>query len=376
MRTEKLIFLFLVIVCTGALLFYFWGLRREFNSTVEQRNAKEEKVAALEGQVTTLRRAAETADLQAQALHEQVRRQREQLLKLEEDVQQSRTDSRDLSAKLDREKRSAEEKSGQLEKKLQQVSAQNYSLTQELEVLRKKFELIAPIREKLSQVEASLGTVEAKKGKEDMLAIQIDSIARDIESLNNYVLQLLQNSLSPIHETVPVSVANQPRQEEPRTASGPRAEEEALRAQLREAAKERDSLRRQYENVQEMLVSQQKELNVRAEKIFALQEKLMYTENRLFETRVSAKESEKNAAVLREKYVAEELEKSGLKIALDQTKQELAQLQGKFLALLSKIGGIFKGQDSVQDILDFDPGKSSGTGKIEVELIPQQGEGK
>jgi chromosome segregation ATPase len=187
------------------------------------------------------------------------------------------------------------------------------------------------------------------------------------------MLQLLENNISPIkpYQALGEKAADKnPPEELDIKKYREAAENSAARAESSE--KERALAKQQYLDAQLQLEQNSKELNARAEKIFTLQEKVMNMENRVFEIQSSFKEMEKNAAVLREKYVSVELEKSGLQIALDQTRQELAQLQSKFLSLLGRIGGIFNSSDENNN--PNNPGKQgrSNSTKIDVELIPQE----
>jgi len=356
MRNEKLFFIFLVLVFSFLILFYFWGLRKEFRSVSQEKNSNEETIDELQVQLKQLAEFQDSLKKSEVMLQDELKREREKVLYLDENLRKSVSQNRSLAAKLS-ESKTDRKKVEELQRKLVELSLKNQALKKGFEDSRKKFELIQPLKDKLSGVESALGALELKKGKQDLLNVQFESISQELRSINNYMLQLLGNNISPIRDFTVLGEKPEDKDlEQPSQDVVEYKEEiEKLKTKLNTSEKEHALLKQLYQDAQGQLVQANKELNARAEKIFTLQEKVMSMENKFFEMQTNFKEMEKDAAVLREKYVAVELEKSGIQIALDQTRQELAQLQEKFLSLLGRIGGIFKSNNT----------------KIDVELIPQ-----
>jgi len=370
MRSEKFIYIFLVLIFSFLILFYFWGLRKEFLSASEEKKASEATIAQLQTQLKQLAEIQDSLSKSEAMFKEELKKEREKVLYLDEKLKKSVSQSRILAAKISQSKtdrKIAEE----LQRKFEELMLKNEVLKKGFDDARKKFELIEPIKEKLAGLGLALGQLEVKKGKDELLSVQLDSISKELNSVNNYMLQLLENNISPINDYAPLTGNGQDKKSEEGAQAVSKYKEEIdkLKARFDLSDKEHSLLKQQFRDAQLQLEQNSNELNARAEKIFTLQEKVMSMENGLFEMRSDYKEMEKDAAVLREKYVAVELEKSSLQIALDQARQELGQLQGKFLSLLGKIGGIFKSSEEIEAIKN--PQKSK-TNKIGVELIPQE----
>jgi chromosome segregation ATPase len=370
MRNEKFVYIFLVLICSFLLLFYFWGLRKEYRLVLEDKKASESAVGKLQTQLKQLAEVQDSLSKSEAVFKEELKKEREKVLYLDEKLKASVSQSRSLAAKIFQSKTDRKMVS-ELQKKIEELSLKNEVLKKEFDEARRKFEMVEPIKGKFSEVESALGALGLEKGKDELLGVQLDSISKELNSINNYMLQLLENNISPIRPYP--ELTQKPQDKSPQTAlpdvSKYKEEMDQLKSRLDLSEQERSALKQQYRDAQFQLDQNSKELNGRAEKIFALQEKVMSMENSLFEMQSSYKEMEKDAAVLREKYVAVELEKSSLQIALDQARQELGQLQGKFLSLLGKIGGIFKPGEEVDAVKIPDKTKA---GKIDVELMPGQ----
>jgi chromosome segregation ATPase len=370
MRNEKFIYILLVLIFSFLILFYFWGLRKEYRLAWEDKKASETTVAQLQTQLKQLAEIQDSLGKSEAMFKEELKKEREKVLYLDEKLKVSVSQSRSLAAKIFQSK-TDRKLAEQLQKKIEELSLKNDVLKKEFDQARRKFEMVEPIKGKLSEVASALEALELKKGKDELLGVQLDSVSKELNSINNYMLQLLENNISPIKDYAPLTGNFQDKKSEEGAQDVSKYKEEIdkLKARLYLSDKEQLSLKQQFQDTQLQLEQNNKELNARAEKIFTLQEKIMSMENSLFEMQGNYKEMEKDAAVLREKYVAVELEKSSLQIALDQARQELGQLQGKFLSLLGKIGGIFKSSEEIEAIKN--PQKTK-TNKIGVELIPQE----
>lgn len=370
MRSEKFIYIFLVLIFSFLIVFYFWGLRKEFRSASEEKKAGEANVDRLKTELKQMEEIRNSLNLSEAMLKEELKKEREKVLSLDEKFKKSVSQSRFLAAKVSQSKtdrQAAEE----LQKKFEELTLKNEVLKKGFDDARKKFELIEPIKEKLSRLGFALEQLEVKKGKDELLSVQLDSIAKELNSINNYMLQLLENNISPIKDDWAFNEKSRDKSqlEKEQDLLKYKDEIEKLKSRLDVSLREQSLLKQQYQDLQSQQEQDRKELNARSEKIFTLQEKVMSLENGFFEMQSEYKEMEKDAAVLREKYVAVELEKSSLQIALDQARQELGQLQGKFLSLLGRIGGIFKSSEEIDAIKNPQKAKAN---KIEVELIPQK----
>ena len=369
MRSEKFIYIFLVLIFSFLIIFYFWGLRKEFRSASEEKKASEAAVSQLQAQLKQMEEIKNSLNLAESMLKDELKKEREKVLYLDEKLKKSVSQSRILAAKISQSK-TDRKISEELRRKLEELALKNEVLKKGFDDARKKFELIEPIKEKLAGLGFALGQLEVKKGKDELLSVQLESISKELNSVNNYMLQLLENNISPIKDDLALTEKSRDKSElQKQDLLQYQDEIDKLKTRLDTSLREQSLLKQQYQDAQSQLDQDRKELNVRAEKIFTLQEKVMSLENGFFEMQSEYKEMEKDAAVLREKYVAVELEKSSLQIALDQARQELGQLQGKFLSLLGKIGGIFKSSEEIEAIKN--PQRSK-TNKIGVELIPQE----
>jgi chromosome segregation ATPase len=373
MRNEKFVYIFLVLICSFLILFYFWGLRKEYYVVREEKKASSEAAVRMQSQLKELAEVQDSLKNSEARLSEELKKEREKVLYLDDKLKKSIGQGRVLAVKIAQSK-SDRKAVDDLQRKVEELSLKNEVLKKGFEDARKKFELIEPLKNKLSGVESELDALEIKKGKEELFSVQLDSISKELNSINNYMLQLLENNISPIRPYE--ELAQKPQVKSPGTVlpdvSGYREEIDKLRAKLDVSEKEQASLKQQFQDAQIQMEQNSKELNARAEKIFTLQEKVMAMENRVFEMQTNYKEMEKDAAVLREKYVSVELEKGSLQIALDQSRQELGQLQAKFLSLLGRIGGIFKSSEDIQALKGGQKSTPDKNGKIEVELIPQE----
>lgn len=373
MRNEKLFFIFLVLISSAVILFYFWGLRKEFYNASQEKKSSETAVSNLQLKLEQLAEFRDSAKKSEIALNEELRREQEKVLKLRENLRKSASQNRSLFARLSQAK-PGQPMAEEFQKKIEELAAKNEDSRKKLEEAKNKFKLIEPLKEKISGVESALSALELKKGKEELLNAQLETIARELISINGYMEQLVKNNIPPVEK----GEAWGEESAGGKTARALPDEDEIgkIRNELSDSERERAQLKRQYRDTQDQLAKAHNELNARAEKIFSLQEKVMNMENNLFEMQVSLKEMEKDAVILKEKYVAGELEKSGLQIALDQSRQELAQLQSKFLSLLGRIGGIIKSSDEARALVKPEDSPRLNNTNIDVLLIPQGENGR
>ncbi len=374
MRNEKSFFIFLVLISSAMILFYFWGLRKEFYSASKEKKSSEAAVSNLQLKLEQLAEFRDSANKSEIAFKEELRREQEKVLKLRENLRKSASQSRSLFAKLSQVKPGGRPTAGEFQKKIEELAAKNEDSRKKLEEARNKFKLIEPLKEKISGVDSALSALEFKKGKEELLSAQLETISRELISINGYMEQLVKNNIPPVKKGD--AWGEEFAGGEMARALPDEGEIVKIRNELGASERERAQLKWQYRDAQDQLAKAHDELNARAEKIFSLQEKVMNMENNLFEMQVNLKEMEKDSVILKEKYLAVELEKSGLQIALDQSRQELAQLQSKFLSLLGRIGGIIKSSDDARALVKPENSPRLNNTNIDVLLIPQGENGR
>ncbi|MDD5347969.1 MAG: hypothetical protein PHT59_05085 [Candidatus Omnitrophica bacterium] len=371
MRAERLFFLIVIVVCSFALLFYFTGLRKEFQTAVQEKKTQKTAIERLQSELDRVAASDRSIQKTEDVLREQIGSQQEKISSLGATVEKAMQQNKTLTKKL-RGAQADLERLSALQKDLSLLQRENEAARSELEDARKKFRLIDPIKAKLADVEKAFESLQVQKGKEDLLQVQLDSLTKELASVNNYLLQILENSRAPI-----IAPAGPPQPSAPAVDAGALERRIGkLEEELAAAQRERELLRLQYDDAQALLAKNKEELEGRTEKIFSLQEKLMRAENALFDARADYKDKEKEAALLREKYIAVELEKNNLQIAFDKMQAEMAQLQSKFLALLGRIGDVLQTSEDVQVMDEALRRSKAQTGKIDVELFPQTTKGK
>jgi chromosome segregation ATPase len=254
----------------------------------------------------------------------------------------------------------------ELEKKLDELKVQNSGFEKEIEVLRRNFDVALQVKSRLEQVRESMDGLIIKKGKENILQLQLDALASELQTINSY--------LADIRDDKPVQkqqISSAPELEK-KEASNPDLEIKYLdqvndlKARINILTNENTVLKEKYLMAQDVAVEHKKILDAGSQKIFALQTRLIEAENALSQMQARYGDLERNAASLRERYVANELEKEGLKIKLNQLTAELNEVRSKFLALLGKISDIFKSPEG--EILSSQ--RKDITSIIGVELYP------
>lgn len=149
MRTEKFALLFLIVAASATLLFYFSGIRKEFNTAVEQKKGQETTIIKLQSQVAELDSGQQAARDREKQLQEELQRQREQLSAVNTTfsatLKKSNEQNKALAKELERAKQQ-QKKLAMLEKNVQEAKLQNAGIRSELEETKKKFRLIEPIR--------------------------------------------------------------------------------------------------------------------------------------------------------------------------------------------------------------------------------------
>jgi chromosome segregation ATPase len=255
---------------------------------------------------------------------------------------------------------------GELEKQLGALRTQNSGFEKEVEVLRKNFDVALQVKSRLDQVRESMDGLIIRKGKENILQLQLDALAAELQSINSYLADIRQDK--PVQKKQTAALPEEQKAE----ISVPDLEIKyldqvnELKARINILTNENTVLKEKYLMAQDVAGQHKKILDAGSQKIYALQTRLIESENALSQMQARYGDLERNAASLRERYVANELEKEGLKIKLNQLTAELNDVRSKFLALLGKISDIFRSPEG--EVLSSQ--RKDFTSIVGVELFP------
>lgn len=260
-------------------------------------------------------------------------------------------------------KRLSETQSGLLEKQERDIAAlrgaldeegvQRRMMNKELDILKmaqNKGAELEKIKNNLLAANASLNAEVARLNKELKGArLKLSQAAREKESL--------RISTKNIEEAKIIKQDNQRLQEQLRQ----------LQAQFAQAQKDSANLQNEYALLQETLKRNEGELGRRADKILVLGEELADIQMKLAGIQSQYNEQEKESASLRERNVAVQLEREGLKEQLSQAKIKLSDLENQ----LAQIGVILKAPGTAEPALPKE-GAPEETKRVEVELYPAE----
>ncbi|MCX7926689.1 MAG: hypothetical protein N2606_00900 [Candidatus Omnitrophica bacterium] len=364
MFAERTFFVVIVISCSCALLFYYTGLQKEFTQSIMQNKQQQLILDKLQGELNYYKELSDKFVKKEQ----EIKKQLEEVERSSTTTNQTLTDALRQNHLLTLQLQKLQQQIIQfsvLRKQLLVLVKHNRFLRKQIVQLKEKFLLIEPIKDKLAHVETALESLQISRGKEELLRLQLETVSKELSSVNNYLLQILENT--------PLSVASlQEVTVEQTKRFDPKPLEEKIRKledELQQSENQRQLLAKQYEEAKEALANSREELEDRSKKIFSLQEKIMHLENELFDARSESKDKDRQIAILREKYIAVELEKNNIQMALDKINQQMLDLQDKYLTLLGRIGEVLQTPDNQLNQQGHLPTKK-GEPKVEVELIP------
>jgi len=271
------------------------------------------------------------------------------------------------------EKDAAAHARDEFERALETMKMQNAGLQKEVEVLRKNFDVALQTRMRLAQVEEASRRFEfIQKGKENILHMQMAALIREVEDINQYLREIRDNRIAP-RIAIPGAKTSQQQPALQHTAMIDGVSQikyieqiNDLKARINILTEDNAVLREKLRIAQDMANKNKLAMDSGAQKIAELQSRLIEAESSTAQSQRRCQELERDVASLRQRYVANELEKEQLNIKLNRLNAELNDVRSKFLTLLGKITDIFSSS-----------GKESASGQrynltsvIGVELFP------
>jgi len=252
------------------------------------------------------------------------------------------------------------------------MKMQNAGLQKEVEVLRKNFDVALQTRMRLAQVEEAIDGLIIQKGKENILHMQMAALIREVEDINQYLREIRDNRIAP-RIAIPGAKTSQQQPALQHTAMIDGVSQikyieqiNDLKARINILTEDNAVLREKLRIAQDMANKNKLAMDSGAQKIAELQSRLIEAESSTAQSQRRCQELERDVASLRQRYVANELEKEQLNIKLNRLNAELNDVRSKFLTLLGKITDIFSSS-----------GKESASGQrynltsvIGVELFP------
>lgn len=248
----------------------------------------------------------------------------------------------------------------------------NYSLNTELRKLesalkdaqRKETQLIQERQEALMKNQELMKQATGQKEQSLLLSQKNLEMGKELHSLR---LELKQGNLE--RQLIIKEVENATMAIE--DAQGLKQELIQLQSQIEQLSKDYAGLKSEHGRSQEMLKDKEIELGKRADRILNLQAKLSEVEANLSEVQLKYKGEEKGSAILREQYVAIQLERESLKNELDEAKVKLTNLRSQ----LQQMAGIFnmpleQPQAAPAPKLEEEISEPQAK-KVDVKLLPQ-----
>ncbi|MCU0651001.1 MAG: hypothetical protein MUC52_02070 [Candidatus Omnitrophica bacterium] len=381
-RSKILTIIIFILFVSGtaalAVYGYFYVRKAETKHRDEISGLKEQndsKIGAMQQEISRLRQLQQEFASADALTSDALDRERRSVSRLKEKIELLIAQNRSLSRKIDAalsEKKELLGSKGGLEKKLSELEKCNKGFEKEVELLRRNFDVAAVVKSRLAAVREEMDGLIIKKGKEDVLSLQLDALEKELGDINSYLTGLRQDRIAlnpqPLQPAGPaggIALQDAKEKTDPQLEIKYLEQVNDLKARINILANENTILKEKYLMAQDVASEHKKILDAGSRKIFALQSRLIETENALSLLQTRYADLERSSASLRERYVANELEKEGLKIKLNQLTAELNDVRGKFLALLGKISDIFKAPDS--EILSSQ--RRDFTGSIGVELF-------
>lgn len=385
MKYLRVLFLFFfILVITLVLFHYLEKLKNTQDNSSRIIKLQQETLTKLESQIQRLKDMLETIEKSELNLKNAFDNEREKVLNLQEKLWKAISQNKGLVKKnaLVQEER---KKVAELQKRLDEYLSQNEVLSKGLAELKLKIEMTQPIKQKLVELEDALSAMLFNYSKDNELKIQLESLAMELESINNSILQLFPGvgsynaegklasgavGIAGIQTELPdLNVAKTSEKDEIKITrqnyQNLQEELERLRKQIEVMNRDYSNLNQEYKSTQERLSIKQTELNKRAERILSLQERLVELKNKLDKVQSQSQAAEKESAVLRECYVSLQLEREGLRFELNQARLKLAELQNK----LNQIGSVFIPPDQ-SGFTASEEETESPARKVDVELMP------
>lgn len=379
MRTDRKQIVLVCVVIFAALAFFGFyvqvDLRHGQARLADQRIREAQEVSRLEKEIARLCQIKQELSNAGFVTNEALLKESRNAEILRKKLDGMIAQNKSLAGRISRaavEKKALAQDKDELDADLEVLKVQNEGLHKEVELLRRNFDVALQARVRLAQVEEAIDGLIIQKGKEDILRLQMDALIREVEDINQYLREIRDNRIVPRPATSGVRTAAEP-------ATGARAgridagleikylsQVNDLKARINILTNDNTVLREKLRLAQDMTGRNKQAADSGSQKIAQLQSRLIEAESAASRARTRYRDLERSVASLRERYVANELEKEGLKIKLNRLTAELNDVRSKFLALLGKITDIFQSPGSGISSSQ----RSDLTGVIGVELFP------
>jgi chromosome segregation ATPase len=350
--------------------FYVQVDTRHSRNMLERKGSFEaQEVARMQDEMNKLRQLQQELNNASFAANNALTQENKNAQRLKKKVELMIAQNRSLLDKMNlalRDKQAAERVKDELGRHMEDLTSQNAGLQKEVDLLRKNFDVAIEVRSRLAHVQESIDGLVIQKGRENILQMQMEALTREVEDTNQYLIEIRENRIAP-----KLVVPGEPAPVRPKDKINLALEIKYLeqvndlKAQINILTNENAVLKEKYIMAQDITDQHKKVLDSGNQKAFALQTRLIETESALSQSEMKYRDLERNVASLRERYVANELEKEGLKIKLNQLSSELNDVRGKFLALLGKITDIFQSPGDISSSARYNL-----TSVIGVELFP------
>ncbi|HQJ16214.1 MAG TPA: hypothetical protein PLJ26_06990, partial [Candidatus Omnitrophota bacterium] len=204
MRTDRKQIVLISFVIFTALAFFGLYVQVNLRSAevrIEgQRLHEAQEVARLEKEISQLRQLQrELADAGLTA-NEALTKEARNAQRIRKEAESLLAQNKAMQKRLGRaivEKKALDQVREELEARMQSLNVQNAGLQKEVELLRRNFDVAMQARVRLAQVQEAIDGLILEKGKENILRMQMDALIREVEDINQYLLEIRDNRIAP-----------------------------------------------------------------------------------------------------------------------------------------------------------------------------------
>jgi len=376
MRIDRIRTIIVSIAIITVLAFFGFyvqvDIRHSRGVRARQESVEAQESARMQDEMNRLRQLQQELNNAGFVTNTALTRERKNAQRLQKKVELLIAQNRSLLDKMNlalRDRQEMERVKNELNRHLEDLTGQNAGFQKEVDLLRKNFDVALEVRSRLERVRDSMDGLVVQKGRENILQLQLEALTREVEDTNQYLTEMRENRIAPklsVPGAPPSALPARPKDKNGLAFEIKYLEQiNDLKAQINILTNENAVLKEKYLLTQDITDQHKKALDAGTQKAFSLQTRLIETESALSQSQARYRDLERNAASLRERYVANELEKEGLKIKLNRLSSELNEVRGKFLALLGKISDIFQSPGEISSSARYNL-----TSVIGVELFP------
>ena len=378
-RIRTIIVSIAIIIVLAFFGFFVQVDTRQFRGArARQESFNAQEVARMQAEMDKLRQLQQELNNAGFVANNALTQERKNAQRLQKRVELLIAQNKSLLDKMNltlRDKQAMERVKDELGRHVDDLTGQNAGLQKEVDVLRKNFDVALQVRSRLAHVQESIAGLIIQKGRENILQMQMEALTREVEDTNQYLVEMRENRLAPkaVIPGTPESSSPARQKDKINLALEIKYLEQVndLKAQINILTNENAVLKEKYCMSQDITDQHKKVLDTDAQKIVSLQTRLIETDSALSQSTMKYRDLERNVASLRERYVANELEKEGLKIKLNQLSSELNDVRSKFLTLLGKITDIFQSPGEMSSSARYNL-----TSIIGVDLFPNATDSK